>query len=183
MKTLLATFFMALFWVSTAFAGPFEGTKKIIFHDNKGGKVVFGTIDFMPKGDKIGFKIHKDHKLLTDHFLSMREFKCLTGPSELACYVNYPYNNPSIVSADNLGWLESALIFIKKTNKEFGVNMWNGMLYKMTVKDGIIHGELRDIDLNYIASPPDDLTVPPYNEDEQTEPILSSRWLPRLTIE
>jgi len=183
MKTLIATIALVFLWISPSFAGPFDGTKTLALHDNKGDKIVIGTVKFFPKGSQTGFKVELDHKLFTDHFLSMKELKCIKGPGELACHVPYPYNNPSVVSADDLSWLETALLFIKKTDKEFGINMWNGMIYTMKVKGDIIHGELRDIDLNYIASPPEDLTVAPYNEDEQNEPILTSRWLPYLTIE
>ena len=181
MKTLMALIFSA-FLSAAVLAGPLEGRKTISLVDRDGVATDVGEIEFSPAPGGSSFKIEMDRVLLKDHFISMKELKCLEGPTELACHIPYPYKNPSIVSARNLAWLEHALLFLKKDRKEFGANLWNGMLYKMAVDGDEIVGELRDIDLNYIASPPEDLTVPPYMEDQQGEAELTKRWLPRLRI-
>ena len=182
MLKLTFLFVVSVLLSGTVFAGPLEGKKTVTLLDNAGKGITIGTVDFMAKGEGATFKIHLDHKLFTDHFLSMKEFKCLEGTEELACYVPYPYKTPRTVTKDDLSWLEHALLFLKKNRKEFGANLWNGMLYKLSIKGETIEGELRDIDLNMIASPPGDMSVAPYNEDEQVETDLGSRWLPRLVI-
>jgi len=182
MSKYIYALFSLILLTNAAWADPLDGKKTITMKANRGDDIVIGTIDFKKSGEQSSFSLHLTYKLFTDHFLSMKEFKCLEGDTELSCYVPYPYKNPMIASANDLSWLEHALLFLKKDRKEFGANLWNGMLYKMTIKGETIEGELRDIDLNLIASPPEDLTVAPYNEDEQVETDLGSRWLPRIII-
>ncbi|WP_179959302.1 hypothetical protein [Marinobacter changyiensis] len=52
----------------------------------------------------------------------------------------------------------------------------------MAVEDGLIRGKTKAVDLNYIAGPPDELSVPPYGEFDIGEVEASARWLPFIEI-
>ena len=69
-----------------------------------------------------------------------------------------------------------------KTPKEFGANFWNGIYYKLQIEDGMIRGEAQAIDLNALASPPDNLNEPPIGEAERDEVDRDKRWLPMIEI-
>lgn len=69
-----------------------------------------------------------------------------------------------------------------KKPKEFGTNFRNGIYYELTQSEGVIRGVARAVDLNQLAAPPDDLSVPPFQEYD-IEPIeLNNRAYPRLEI-
>lgn len=112
---------------------------------------------------------------------ALKEMKCLEG-KEVWCFIPYPYEHPKTVSASNLRWLEHDLLFMFKALNAFGANLWNGIYYDMAVEDGLIRGKAKAVDLNYIAGPPDDLSVPPYGEFDIGEVEASVRRLPFIEI-
>ncbi|MGB1092733.1 MAG: hypothetical protein ACPGYX_11455, partial [Oceanobacter sp.] len=122
-----------------------------------------------------------NHDGFKDFFLSMKEMKCLEGP-ELMCHLAYPYDQPRTVSADDMSWLAHDLLFMFKQPGEFGANFWNGIYYDMRIENGEIRGTAQAVDLNQLASPPDDLTVPPFGEWDRDELDPKNRWLPYLLI-
>ncbi|MCW8884164.1 MAG: hypothetical protein OQK12_02775 [Motiliproteus sp.] len=159
-----------------------SGKRQISLVDKKGNSHLIGDISFTAQGDGIvAYKLHLDHNRFTDHFLSMKEMKCLEGP-ELWCRIPYPYANPHQVKTDDLRWLEHDLLFLFKRNGEFGANFWNGIYYQLKLTDQGIEGEGRAIDLNFLASPPDDLQTPPIGDVELDDLDTEKRWLPRLLI-
>ncbi|WP_166263187.1 hypothetical protein [Marinobacter caseinilyticus] len=142
-----------------------------------------GTVSFSQPTDSgaVAYTLNVETEHFSDHFLSMKEMKCLEG-KELMCRIPYPYDNPRTVTASDLRWLEHDLLFMFKKPTEFGANFWNGIYYRMTVTDDAILGEAHAVDLNNLAAPPDDLTVPPFGEYDVTGINLKSRWLPTLII-
>lgn len=162
-------------------ADPLKGEKGIYLLDKKGQEVVVGTVTFTPKSAGSHYKLHMDHDKFRDYFLSMKEMKCLEGP-ELWCHLAYPYKQPNLVTEDDLSWLSHDLLFMFKKPSEFGANFWNGVYYHMRVEGDQIRGEAQAVDLNLLASPPDDLNVPPMNEGERDELERAKRWLPDLII-
>jgi len=112
----------------------------------------------------------------------MKEFKCLDGGDEIQCHVPYPYANPATVTADDLAWLEHALLFLYKLPTEFGASLWNGLYYRMAITEDGIVGTPEAIDLNLISAPPADGSVAPYGAMERTEIAPGSRWIRALTI-
>jgi len=74
------------------------------------------------------------------------------------------------------------MLFMFKKKEDFGANFWNGIYYNIRVEDGVIKGQAEAVDLNLLASPPDDLTVPPMNEGERDEIDRAKRWLPDIVI-
>ena len=105
--------------------------------------------------------VEMDGEGFEDHFLSMRPFRCLEGPKEWFCHLPYPYELHATVSADDLTDLEYALLFIRKTPREFGIDAWNGVYYRLDPPvAGEIRGALLEGDLNVLAEPPEAGTRP-----------------------
>ncbi len=164
-----------------ASADALNGKKHIFLLDKKGNEIQVGSVHFHAEADAFSYKLHMDHDKFRDYFLSMKEMKCLEGP-ELMCHLSYPYKQPHTVTADDLSWLSHDLLFMFKKPEEFGANFWNGVYYNMRVEDGVIKGVAEAVDLNLLASPPDDLNTPPMNEGERDEIDRAKRWLPDLVI-
>ncbi|WP_211224921.1 hypothetical protein [Neptunomonas japonica] len=162
-------------------ASALQGVKSVALLDKNGQRTVIGSITFTQKKGGSEYQLTLEREQFRDYFLSMKEMKCLEGP-ELWCHLAYPYEQPHKVTVDNLTWLEHDLLFMFKTPKEFGANFWNGIYYKMQVENGIIKGEAQAVDLNVLASPPDDLSVPPVGEAELDEVDRDKRWLPMIEI-
>ena len=73
-----------------------EGSKQVFAVTRDGTRLVIGQVQFTRmSSDVTQFKLKVESPLLVDHFLSMKEFKCLDGASEVTCHVPYPYRNPS----------------------------------------------------------------------------------------
>lgn len=163
-------------------ADPLEGNKSIYLIDKQGVAIQVGHIDFQPQNGQIQYQLKMDHQgKFKDYFLSMKEMKCLEGP-ELMCHLAYPYQQPHQVSADDMSWLSHDLLFMYKKPAEFGANFWNGIYYQLSVEGDVIKGEAKAVDLNLLASPPDDLTQPPFGEFEREDLDPKLRWLPLLEI-
>lgn len=166
---------------STLPHGPLVGEKRIILKGNKGEQLDIGSVTFTPVATGSTYTIAIDHAGFTDYFLSMKEMKCIEGP-ELWCHLPYPYQQPRTVSATDLSWLAHDLLFMYKKKGEFGANFWNGIYYQMKITDGHISGQAQAVDLNQLAAPPDDLTVPPFGEFERTDIEPEPRFLPFVEI-
>jgi hypothetical protein len=168
-----------------AFAGPLDaGTKAVKLHAKDGSSVDIGTVMFTPSADgRIGFTWKADTSRFTDHFLSMREFKCLPGQGEIMCLVPYPYPQPGHIAANDLAWLEHSLLFMFKKQSEFGAQMWNGVVFKLSATPTGLVGAPQAIDLNRIASPPAKTDVPPYGAAQRDDIPPSARWFNKITIE
>ncbi|MCB1912349.1 MAG: hypothetical protein KDG53_10805 [Rhodocyclaceae bacterium] len=171
-----------LAWTAVACAWEFEGTRTLAMHTREGQTLIIGTVEFVPEGDRYRFTLNLDHARFTDHFLSMKEFKCLESPVEIQCHVPYPYPNRGTVSADDLAWLEHSLLFLFKAPRDFGARLWNGLYYHMTLTDAGIVGTPEAIDLNLISAPPSDPSIPPYGINERGEIAPDSRWFNGLSI-
>ena len=166
---------------AVASAWEMAGTKQITLRTRDGGTLRVGTVTFKPQGPGATFSLELDLTQFRDHFLSMREFKCLEGP-ELQCYIPYPYSNPKTVSANDLSWLEHSLMFFFKSPTDYGAKLSNGIYYAMRMTDEGITGSPQAVDLNDIASPPADLGTPPLAAAERTEMTPGSRWIEALDI-
>lgn len=160
-----------------------DGQRTLALLDASANEIIIGTVLFSPTavaGQRhYQLKIH--HQGFTDHFLSMKEMKCLEG-KELWCRIPYPYANPHTISPNDLRWLEHDLLFMFKRANEFGANFWNGIYYQLQFDNKVLRGEARAVDLNMLASPPDDQSVPPIGEYDSDKIEPGQRWLPGLII-
>ncbi len=167
-----------------ATAWELAGSHRIALHARDGTRVDIGTVRLQPRSDgRLVFAVQMDRAAFTDHFLSMREFKCLTGQGELLCHVPYPYPRPDTVTAQDLAWLEHSLLFLYKLPKEFGAKLWNGIYFKLRVTDGGLVGTPQAVDLNLIGAPPGNVDVPPYRPALRDDIAPGTRWFEKLTIE
>jgi hypothetical protein len=160
-----------------------SGQMTLALLDASGNELVIGTVDFSPTSvtGQRHYQLNIDHHRFTDHFLSMKELKCLEG-KELWCRIPYPYANPQTISASDLRWLEHDLLFLFKRANEFGANFWNGIYYQLQLEDDSLRGTARAVDLNRLASPPADQAVPPIGEYDSDEIEPGQRWLPGIII-
>ena len=159
-----------------------DGQKDIVLHTEDGQSLAIGTVTFTPDGDKARFKIVFDDKKFTQYFLSMREFKCIEGP-EILCHVPYPYPNAGVVTAADLSWLEHSLLFFYKRPADYGAKMAHGLVYTLTMTPDGFLGTPQSIDLDEIATPPEDLTAAFFTGEHRSHIQQGSRWYDSLTIE
>jgi hypothetical protein len=164
-------------------AGLPLGKHAIYLLDNQGSEHPIGHIRLQQQvgSDQVQYQLDMDTSRFTDHFLSMKEMKCLEGPEHM-CFLPYPYDNPRTLTVSDLRWLEHDLLFMFKPPSQFGANFWNGVYYRMTLKDGVIEGEAQAVDLNLLAAPPENPAQPPFGIHDISETELEQRWLPRLLI-
>jgi hypothetical protein len=165
-------------------AGPLDaGTKRVLLHARDGTSVEIAQAVFTPRSDgRIAFALKLDTSRFTDHFLSMREFKCLPGTNEILCVVPYPYPQPGHIAGHDLAWLEHSLLFMFKKPSEFGAQLWNGVYFKLAAQGEMLVGTPQAIDLNRIAAPPARADVPPFDAARRDDMPAQARWFNRLTI-
>lgn len=160
------------------------GTKSIFVTTNEGQRLHIGSVQFTPSaGDTVAFKLAMEHERFTDYFLSMREFKCLSGATEVVCHVPYPHRQPGTVTRSNLAWLEHNLLFFYKQPSDFGAKLWNGIYFQLQPTEGGLVGKPQSIDLNLIGAPPQDPNTPPYPPALRDDMALGKRWIQSLSIE
>ncbi len=172
---------------SYAHAWELAGTKSLSMQVQSAQgleSIKLGTVSFEPLADgRFKFTLAMDREKYTDHFLSMKEFKCVAGPRELMCHVPYPYKQPSSVTATDFAWLEHALLFMFKLPNEFGAKLWNGLYFQFALTDKGLVGKPQSVDLNAISAPPDKPDIPPYRPPLRDDVPKGSRWVTGLTIE
>ncbi len=173
----------AAFWVSAAYSAPLEGQKTIYLLDGSGTKNKVATIAFSPKASGSEYKIEWQDDGFSEHFLSMRPFRCLEGPVKYWCRVPYPYEINRTVSAGDLRDLEYDTMFIWKGATEYGINMWNGIYYKLAIDGDRLVGSLHEMDMDKLSAPPDDGNLRPIREQDLEPGEPESHWLPVLVIE
>ncbi|MGC2164414.1 MAG: hypothetical protein WA632_00215 [Gallionella sp.] len=167
-----------------AMAWEMEGTKTLTANTIDNQHITLGAVRFEQRDDrKVSFVITMDRTHFSDYFLSMKEFKCIEGPSELFCYVPYPYPQPGTVTAKDMAWLEHSLLFLYKLPKEFGAKLWNGLYFRLERTEHGLLGTPQAVDLNLISAPPDNTAVPPFTPGLRDDIAPGARWIKSLTIE
>ena len=158
-------------------------TLAITLHARDGTSVRIGRVDLGPPVDGTRrFALTMDPAVFTDHFLSMREFKCLPGGSEILCHVPYPYPHPGTLREGDAAWLEHALLFMFKKPSEFGAKLWNGVYWRLQKTERGWSGTPQAVDLNLISAPPDK-PGPPYPPARRDDMPAGARWFERISIE
>jgi hypothetical protein len=160
------------------------GNKTLTAHTRDGQALTLGTLTFKDDGaGSWSYELHMDHRQFTDHFLSMKEFKCLSGGGEVSCHVPYPYKNPRRISATDFSWLEHDLLFLYKLPREFGAKLWNGLYFQL--KDdgqGQLVGTPQAVDLNRISSPPERQDMAPFRPALRDDIPAGTRWIDSISI-
>jgi hypothetical protein len=173
-----------------AVAGPgwafdFHGEKALIAVTRDGGQTRIGSVHFTAQagGAPTRFSVRIDHKVMQDHFLSMREFKCLPAAQEISCFVPYPHPHPGTVGPGQLAWLEHNLLFFFKQPADFGAKLWNGVIFKFSLTPNGLIGTPQAVDLNRIAAPPEAASEPPFSAMDRDDFNPGVRWVQELRIE
>ncbi len=164
-------------------ADPLEGRKQIRLVEPAGTAHVVGHVTFTPGVRATGYTVTWDDAQFGDHFLSMRPFKCLEGSEKYWCQVPYPYDIARQVTAEDLTDLEYDLMFLWKGATEYGINMWNGVYYRLDVDGDRLVGRLHEIDMEPLGVPPEAGEMRPIRAADLHEADPDSHWLPVLIIE
>lgn len=176
----------AALWLSAAAAQSAlpEGEKSLVAVARDGQRTRIGAVIFSAApGGRAAFQVKMDHAVMRDHFLSMREFKCLPAAQEITCFVPYPYPNPGTIGAADFGWLEHNLLFFFKQPADFGAKLWNGVIFKFEQTPSGLVGTPQAVDLNRIGVPPEKPDEPPYGRFDRDDFAPGARWVQELRIE
>lgn len=151
-------------------------------HPVEGEALELGTVSLTPEGDGRRFRVDWDERMFENHFLSMRPFQCLQRGEHMLCHLPYPYENPRLIEGDDLTDLEYDLLFIRKAPDEYGIDPWNGVYYRLHWNGETIEGELMEVDMNLLASPPPPGVRRPITAEDLHPADPDNHWLPRLSI-
>lgn len=175
---------LAMGCATSASAGPLEGARKIMLETADGARHIVADITFTDAGDgRDSYVIDWDDTRFGDHFLSMRPFKCMEGDTKYWCRVPYPYENKREVSAEDLTDLEYDLLFLWKGVGEYGINMWNGVYYDLTLDGDRLTGQIHEMDMDILSAPPDAGDLRPVGEHDLEPGEPEGHWLPIVVIE
>lgn len=164
-------------------ATPLDGVRTLFLVEPDGARHAVASIRFTRNGDGATYEIAWRDDKFSDHFLSMRPFKCLEGPLKYWCRIPYPYPNRRTVSKADLVDLEYDTMFIWKGAAEYGINMWNGVYYKLRVDGDRLVGSINEIDMDKLSAPPEDGNLRPVREMDLEPGEVESHWLPTVVIE
>jgi hypothetical protein len=179
----LAALSASLALAPLAQAWELSGIKTVSAQTRDKQVIPLGKVEFMPQANgSTAFKLSMDYDTFTDHFLSMKEFKCLESADEVLCHVPYPYKNPGTVRDKDYAWLEHNLLFLFKQPRDFGAKLWNGLYYRLERDELGLVGLPQAVDLNLISAPPDDLQTPTYNKALRDDVASGNHWIERLVI-
>ncbi|WP_138841137.1 hypothetical protein [Ruegeria sediminis] len=159
------------------------GQKTVWLVDGQGQRTAIATIAFEPRGERMSYSIDWNDEVFADHFLSMRPFKCIEGPDKHWCHVPYPYEINRQVDVGDLTDLEYDLLFLWKGSTEYGINMWNGVYYRLDATDDGLVGRLHEMDMDLLSAPPEPGDLRPLSDMDLHEADPESHWLPELLIE
>lgn len=152
--------------------------RDVLLVTNAGDETKVATINLEPDGR---YTVVLADAPFSDHFLSMRPFRCIAGPDKHWCHLPYPYEIKRNISEDLID-LEYDFLFVWKGANDYGVNLWNGVYYKLEQQGDQILGSLHEVDLDQLGVPPAAGDLRPLSDKDLHESDPDSHWLPRLVI-
>lgn len=173
---------LLLSFLSAPSSAELSGEKGVYLVDRTGEQQRIASITFTPKGNGYLYSVNLDTEHFEDQFLSMRPFKCLMGGERVVCYVEYPYANEKYIEEGDLTSLEYDLLFLHKSPTEYGINLWNGIYYKLQMEDESIAGLVYELDMNLLSAPPEEGVTRPITEDDIFEGDVDNQRFPELLI-
>ncbi|MEP1768851.1 MAG: hypothetical protein ABJJ53_19695 [Sulfitobacter sp.] len=165
--------------LALAASGAAAQTRAVYLQDKQGDRIEIAQLEVDAQG---GYRVTLAEAPFENHFLSMRPFRCIEGPAKNWCYVPYPYENRRNISAD-LTDLEYDFLFVWKLTNEYGINMWNGVYYKLEQSGDQLIGRLYEIDMDTLSAPPEAGNLRPVQAKHLHEGDPDSHWLPQLVVE
>ncbi len=164
-------------------SAAFEGKKTVYAELADDSRIAIATVDFEPDGDVIAYKFDLDRSALSEHFLSMRPFKCLDLDSQTVCHLPYPYALAATVQPPDWRDLDYRLLFLFKDAGEYGINFENGYYFRFEQNGERLIGRRFETNMDQLASPPPGDIRYPLDENELYESEGESHRLKRLVIE
>ena len=179
MRSLLLVLLLVV--ANSSLADVLEGHKKVYLVSSTNELTHVANVVFKRNDKNITYTVSIIDKPFENQFLSMRPFQCLMGSKQVMCHVPYPYEKKGTVLEDDLSDLSYDLLFLHKNPSEYGINMWNGIFYKLEIDKNQINGLVFEVDMNTLASPPENLDEP-FAKDEMFEADLDNYVYPRVLI-
>lgn len=164
-------------------AVAFEGTKTIYADVANGEALAIGSVTFEPQGDAVSYSFDLDETALSEHFLSMRPFKCLDLDQQTVCHLPYPYDLKGKVYPPDWRDLEYRLLFLFKDGSEYGINFANGYYFRFERDAERLIGLRYETDMDQLASPPPEGVLYPLDDTELYESEGEGHRLNRLIIQ
>ncbi len=165
------------FCAAQATADALDG-RKVFLEEIDGSRIEIATLS----GSAESYAVEMNDGAFSDHFLSMRPFKCLDGPEKTWCHVPYPYPIKRDVTGDLID-LEYDFLFVWKGRTDYGIDMWNGVYYRLGPDGEDFVGHMHEINMDMLAVPPDEGELRPIRDVHLEEAEPESHWLPKLVIE
>lgn len=169
----------ALCAVALAGSAATDEVRRVYLQDAYGTRIEIATLTIQSNDT---YQPEMNAAAFSDHFLSMRPFKCIDGRDKTWCHVPYPYEIKRDIS-DELTDLEYDFLFVWKGTTEYGINMWNGIYYRLTLEGTGWRGVLHEMDMGLLAVPPAPGILRPLRPQDIIESEADSHWLPLLIIE
>lgn len=135
-----------------------DGSYRVMLSGQATADLDLGSVDI------VDGKIHTvsmADEPFSNHFLSMRPFRCMEQDKQMWCHLPYPYDKPSTVYSDDLRSLEYEFLFIHRAANDYGIDAWNGLYFSVSTTETGLSGTVNDVDLNILASPPEQGVVWP----------------------
>lgn len=172
-----------LFAMSATQGLALDTAAKVFLSNADGERLYIGELDSSAAEEGHNFKFELATEEFGNYFLSMRPFRCLENGARMLCYLPYPYDKPTSFSDAEMRPLEYDLLFIHRSAAEYGIDPWNGLYYKMQWVEGKLQGQAHAVDLNVLASPPENGEIYPLSDVDLHRLDPAQVWLPTLEIE
>lgn len=173
----LAAFLAAGAAVTVLSAQDWTG-RVVYLEDNTGKRVEIARLE----GESDSYSVVMNDDAFSDHFLSMRPFKCIDGADKTWCHVPYPYEIARKTDQDLVD-LEYDFLFVWKGKTDYGIDMWNGVYYVLEPMGRSIVGRMHEVNMDILAVPPEGGELRPIKSKDLEVAEPDSHWLPRLIIE
>lgn len=165
---------------AVAHAAAFE--KTVYAELASGDRIAIAEVSLPDEGQG-AYRFDLDESVLSEHFLSMRPFKCLDLEGQTVCHLPYPYELAGEVQALDWRDLEYRLLFLFKDAGEYGINFENGYYFRFEQDGDRLIGTRFETNMDQLASPPEDGVRYPLEETELYESEGASHQVLRLVIE
>ncbi len=176
MCTRLFSTALVLFFILTT--GSHAAEKSVYLEDQAQKRLKIATLSLSGNSYTLRF----EEAPFGDYFLSMRPFRCIDA-KRMVCHQPYPYDLKRTLTDKNLRPLEYDLIFISRKAGEYGIDPYNGRYYVLQKTAKGFIGTIHAVDLNTLASPPEDGVIYPITQDNLDELEPESTQYPKLIIE
>ena len=172
-----ASLIFALLCPTLGTATEIDG-KRVYLEAEDGTRIEIATL----AGTAEAYEMTLNDAVFSDHFLSMRPFRCIEGTDKTWCHVPYPYEIRRDLRADLID-LEYDFLFVWKGRTDYGIDMWNGVYYRLESHgDGMV-GRMHEMDMDKLAVPPDAGVLRPIRDVDLEQADPDSHWLPRMVVE